>query len=427
MNAALWAANLAVYWLQAGVIIVLAAVLLRAFRVRSTEATLVYLQTLLGACLLLPAVEPWRTAPAAEQSSVGKVSVARISAVGAEHPSVFTVLIAVVAAGVLARLIWLGVGYARLRRYRRRARPVDAHPEIECLQAALGVRPRVYVSSDVPGPVTFGCLRPAILLPSRWLELDQASRRSIVCHEFLHVRRNDWAFHAAEEIIRALLWFHPAIWWLIAEIRLAREEVIDRMVVRITGAPRLYVEALLAFAGVDFPMAAAPAFAPRRHLTRRISSILQEVSMTKLRFIASLSTVTLCVAVVGVFAIWLLPLSGCSNNHATTMKSAASSRPSPPVVYDVSEEGVHPPKVVSKVDPKYTKAARKAKIEGAVVVKLEVHPDGRAHNMRIERSIDPGLDRKALEAISHWTFAPATKDGAPVAVAATIEVNFRLL
>jgi TonB family protein len=199
------------------------------------------------------------------------------------------------------------------------------------------------------------------------------------------------------------------------------------MVVRITGAPRPYVEALLAFAGVDSPIVAAPAFARRRHLARRISSILQEVSMTKSRFIASLASVTLCVAAAGVAVTWLFPLSGCSNNHAATMARTAPSPPSPPVVYDASEEGVHPPRVVSKVDAKYTKAARKAKIQGAVVVKLEVHPDGRAHNMRIARSVDPGLDRKALEAISQWTFAPATKDGEPVAVQATIEVNFRLL
>ena len=149
--------------------------------------------------------------------------------------------------------------------------------------------------------------------------------------------------------------------------------------------------------------------------------------MTKSRFIASLATVTMCVAAAGVVVTWLFPLSGCSNNHATTMARSAPRPASPPVVHDASEEGVHPPRVVSKVDAKYTKAARKAKIQGAVVVKLEVHPDGRAHNMRIERSVDPGLDRRALDAISQWTFAPATKDGEPVAVEATIEVNFRLL
>ncbi|PYT30874.1 MAG: hypothetical protein DMG57_06945 [Acidobacteria bacterium] len=48
------------------------------------------------------------------------------------------------------------------------------------------------------------------------------------------------------------------------------------------------------------------------------------------------------------------------------------------------------PKVLSKVDPEYTKSAKDAGTEGTVVVDLEVHPDGRAHNMRIERSLDPG-------------------------------------
>jgi outer membrane biosynthesis protein TonB len=45
----------------------------------------------------------------------------------------------------------------------------------------------------------------------------------------------------------------------------------------------------------------------------------------------------------------------------------------------------------------------------------------------VTRSLDAGLDKKAAEAIEKWTFQPGQKDGKPVAVAATIEVNFRLL
>jgi TonB family protein len=48
-------------------------------------------------------------------------------------------------------------------------------------------------------------------------------------------------------------------------------------------------------------------------------------------------------------------------------------------------------------------------------------------NLRIIRSLGLGLDEKALEAIKKWRFRPAYKDGKPVTVAATIEVNFRLL
>jgi len=85
------------------------------------------------------------------------------------------------------------------------------------------------------------------------------------------------------------------------------------------------------------------------------------------------------------------------------------------------------PQVLTKVDPAYTPQARQAKIAGTVVVQVEIGQDGRAHNPRIVRPLDPGLDRNALDAISQWRFAPGTKDGAPVTVAATIEINYRLL
>jgi TonB family protein len=60
-------------------------------------------------------------------------------------------------------------------------------------------------------------------------------------------------------------------------------------------------------------------------------------------------------------------------------------------------------------------------------VELEVQPDGKAHNLQIMRSLDPGLDQSALDAISHWRFQPGTKNGLPATVRATIEINFRLL
>jgi TonB family protein len=257
--------------------------------------------------------------------------------------------------------------------------------------------------------VTFGLRHPAVLLPIRWLDLDPSLQGAIVCHEFLHVRRKDWIFHVAEEIIRALVWFHPAVWWLTTEIRLAREQVIDRMAVRLTGARRPYVEALLAFADVGRSIAAAPAFSPRHHLKQRISSIVEEVSMKKSRLIVSLASVTLCVAIAMVFTIRTFPLRGQDR-----------------AVHSVTEPGVVSPRVLYKVDPNYTQDAKAAKIAGTVVVALEVQADGRAHNAQIVRSLHPGLDQSALDAISQWRFQPGTKNGLPVTVKATIEINFKL-
>jgi periplasmic protein TonB len=89
--------------------------------------------------------------------------------------------------------------------------------------------------------------------------------------------------------------------------------------------------------------------------------------------------------------------------------------------------GVTAPALLFKVEPEYSEEARRAKYQGTVVLYVEVGPDGKAHNPRIVRSLGLGLDEKAMEAVNKWKFRPGYKDGKAVTVAATIEVNFRLL
>ena len=61
-----------------------------------------------------------------------------------------------------------------------------------------------------------------------------------------------------------------------------------------------------------------------------------------------------------------------------------------------------------------------------MVLWVVVGPDGRPHDMRVQRSLGMGLDEKAMEAVRQWKFEPARKDGQPVAVQINVEVNFRL-
>jgi TonB family protein len=96
-----------------------------------------------------------------------------------------------------------------------------------------------------------------------------------------------------------------------------------------------------------------------------------------------------------------------------------------PGVYRVGG-GISPPVLVRKVEPDYTEEARKARYQGTVLLYAEIAPDGRATNIKVQRSLGLGLDEKAIEAVKQWVFKPGEKDGRPVTVAATIEVNFRL-
>ena len=89
--------------------------------------------------------------------------------------------------------------------------------------------------------------------------------------------------------------------------------------------------------------------------------------------------------------------------------------------------GVSAPRLTYKVEPEYSEEARKAKYQGTVVLAIQVWEDGRAHNIRVIRSLDLGLDEKAIQAVQEWKFVPGKKDGVPVKVRANVEVNFRLL
>ena len=89
--------------------------------------------------------------------------------------------------------------------------------------------------------------------------------------------------------------------------------------------------------------------------------------------------------------------------------------------------GVSKPELIQKVEPEYSEEARKAKFQGFVVLYIVVDQNGNAVAPRVVKGLGLGLDEKALEAVRQWKFKPGYKDGKPVAVAATVEVNFRLL
>jgi len=88
--------------------------------------------------------------------------------------------------------------------------------------------------------------------------------------------------------------------------------------------------------------------------------------------------------------------------------------------------GVSAPRVIYSPDPEFSEEARKAKYQGTVILWLVVGPDGRPHDIHVQRSLGMGLDEKAVEAIGRWKFEPALKDGIAVAVQISVEVTFRL-
>jgi TonB family protein len=94
-------------------------------------------------------------------------------------------------------------------------------------------------------------------------------------------------------------------------------------------------------------------------------------------------------------------------------------------VYRVGD-GVTPPVPIHSPGPQYSKQARHAKLEGVCILWLVVGADGLPRDIRVKRTLGLGLDEKAIDAVKKWRFKPAVKDGNPVAVEVSVQVNFHL-
>jgi TonB family protein len=88
--------------------------------------------------------------------------------------------------------------------------------------------------------------------------------------------------------------------------------------------------------------------------------------------------------------------------------------------------GVSAPVPIFTPEAEFSDEARRAKYQGVVLITLIVDAQGNPQNPRVSRPLGMGLDEKALEAVRKYKFKPAMKEGKPVPVMMSIEVNFRL-
>jgi beta-lactamase regulating signal transducer with metallopeptidase domain len=108
---------------------------------------------------------------------------------------------------------------------------------------------RLLVSDDVRIPTALGFFSPAIVLPSWTIrDLSPDELRVIVLHELAHLRRwDDWT-NLAQKFVKALFFFHPAVWWIDSRLALEREIACDDMVLEQTANAKMYAASLVSIA-----------------------------------------------------------------------------------------------------------------------------------------------------------------------------------
>jgi len=148
-------------------------------------------------------------------------------------------------------LLRVAVGLWHLYRLRKSCIAIEAtsldRPLQEMLrrfQASRAVT--ICVSEQVQAPTAVGLLKPAVVIPE-WLmrELSTQELQQVMLHELTHLRRRDDWTNLFQKILKALLFFHPAVWWVEQRISLEREMACDDAVLAETADPRTYAQCLV--------------------------------------------------------------------------------------------------------------------------------------------------------------------------------------
>jgi Zn-dependent protease with chaperone function len=292
----------------------------------------------LAIALLLPFLQRWRIEAAAGSPSVE-------AAAGAARFAWEPWLAALVVAGIAARAVSVAAGLRQLRRLRLTATPWRPVPAwYRGLAADAGVSATLATSPAVDSAVTFGVVRPAILVPGRLLDAPEPHQRAIVAHELQHVARRDWLWVLAEEALLVALWWHPAIWFALGQARLAREEIVDRRTIAATGNRTGYLEALV---GAADPTARGlvpglgPRFYRRRQLFKRVRRLLEEETMSKARMLAAAAALAMTLPATVIGASHAFPLTAAA--PAIASQDPPPPPPPPPARPRVQDDAPPPP------------------------------------------------------------------------------------
>lgn len=199
------------------------------------------------------------------------------------------------------------------------------------IKAALRASTQMNISANVevrtsPGllePGAVGWLHPVLLLPTGIEDyLPPAQLKAVLAHELCHIRRRDNLTSTIHMFVEAVFWFHPLVWWIGAKLLEERERACDEEVLRVTGDPKAYADAILSVCKryVESPLVCVPGVSGS-NLKKRIEAIMADRRVLQLSFVKKAA-----IAAAGVAALVLPILVGVTSAPSTSAQSSERPR-----------------------------------------------------------------------------------------------------
>jgi TonB family protein len=391
-------------------------------------------QAMLPAASLLPWERlrlpwPWHVDPAAVRQASVSVQMGAGTGLGTLLlPSALMNAVALAYAALIvyacARFAWR---CARLAHLTRSTQPLHLTPDAalsrECWSRRLGIEPvDIFSSAQIFAPITMGFLRKRLLLPAGMLAgLSRPDVDAAIAHELAHVRRNDFLKNLIYELLSLPVGYHPAFWLARQRMIETREMICDQIAAELPGNHQ-YAQSLLRLAsmllqGQPLRVPHAIGVFDANTLERRLMKLTETRKPTgRLRSWIALGA---CVAL-GVAAASTVVTLRFDVTAAGTDKQTAKN--SPPVSVPADKMAEH---LLTKVNPKYPPEAKKARIQGKVVLDAVIGKTGNVENLKVV-SGPSELQQSALDAVRQWTYKPVLWNGAPIEVESTINVTYTL-
>lgn len=299
------------------------------------------------------------------------------------------------------------------RRFRRR---------LGMLHPVGGGLLRAEASAGLPAVVG---LRASIVLPADFEARYSAGERALVlAHERVHRVRGDVAAHLLMSVLCCVYWFNPLLWIAAERFRRDQELACDEIVIaRHPHARRAYGEAMLKTQLSAVPAPLSCHWFGGHPLKERLAMLKHPIPSA--RRVATGLLLAGCIVTVTAYAAWTArPASHVVDDSEP---AAAPARAAGAEAQRADADTHVDARSKSNAPPKYPADAATNRITGRVLLVVDVAADGSVADARVEKSEPAGVfDQVTLDAAKNWRFAPAIKDGKPVAGRVRVPVDFAM-
>jgi len=334
------------------------------------------------------------------------------------------VLYATVSAYFAARFLWRGMNLSLLR---RETVPVQLTGDAAFFWARCSRRfatedVAIAASSRVFSPVTMGLWRKLLLLPVAMVDvLPNEDFQTVIAHEFAHMQRNDFMKNLFYELLSLPVTYHPLLWVTRARVMESREMICDQMAAAMNGRKE-YARSLLRMASLLVPGKPTPhtiGIFDSNVFERRLMNLTEK--RKEIQGVCRMAIVAACAAL-GLATCGTALALGMHANAASAEHNSNSSKA--PKQITVSS-AVMSRNLLTKAVPQYPPAAKKAKIQGTVVLSVVIGDDGNVENIQVVSGPNE-LQQSSIDAVRQWTYKPYLLNGNPVEVKTTIHVIYSL-